>query len=105
MFVPRDSAPLQSTRVQADAGQGRVQLISYGTLYSDPGIYGTLGSFFEKFLCISAGKQKRADKRRWEAREISELRVRILLGSVLQHIEIIGKNRGTEIALVPATIE
>jgi len=105
MFAPREFAPLQSARVQAHAGQGRVQLISYGTLYSDPGIYRTLSSFFEKFLCISAGKQKRADKRRWEARQISELRVQILSGMVLQYIEIIGKNRGTEIAFELATVE
>jgi len=105
MFAPREFAPLQSARVQAHAGQGRVQLISYGTLCSDPGIYRTLSSFFEKFPCISTGKRKRVDEGRWEARQISELLVQILLGGSPQHIEIIRKNRGTEIALLLATIE
>jgi hypothetical protein len=73
-------------------------------LYSDLGIYRTSSSFFEKFPCISAGKPKRAAERRWEARQISELLVQIISGGSPQHIEIIRKNHGTEIALVLAAI-
>jgi hypothetical protein len=76
-----------------------------GTSHSDLGIYRTSSSFFWKFPCISADKPKRAAEGEWEAGRISELRVRIFLESSAQHVEIIGKNRGTEIALALAALE
>jgi hypothetical protein len=86
------------------AGPGREEPVRSGTLYSDLGIYRTSSSFFEKFPCISAGKRKTPAEGRWEARQISELLVQIILGGSPQHIEIIRKKRGMEIALKRATI-